>query len=107
MKYLGVYYWYVKMARCGCVMHGLEYIFFYVQKYKTRLAACSGPPADLRQATWGARICDIKNNAWVTVNNDIWVTSEAICRWFSRVTKSRVKIIGKSHHEWPKNRHSR
>ena len=45
---------------------------------------------------------DIKNNAWVTVNNDFWVTSEAICQWFSRVTKSRVKIIGKSHHEWPK-----
>ena len=44
---------------------------------------------------------DIKNNAWVTVNNDFWVTSEAICQWFSQVTKSRVKIIGKSHHEWP------
>ena len=39
---------------------------------------------------------DIKNNAWVTVNNDFWVTSEAICQWFSRVTKSRVKIIGKN-----------
>ena len=45
---------------------------------------------------------DIKNNAGVTVNNNFWVTSEAICQWFSRVTKSRVKIIGKSHHEWPK-----
>ena len=22
----------------------------------------------------------IKNNAWVTVNNDFWVTSEAICQ---------------------------
>ena len=43
----------------------------------------------------------IKNNTFVTVNNDFWVTSEAICQWFSRVTKSRVKIIGKSHHEWP------
>ena len=49
----------------------------------------------------------IKNNAWVTMKNDFWVTSEAICQWFSRVTKSRVKIIGKSHHEWPKNRYSR
>ena len=44
---------------------------------------------------------DIKNNAWVTMNNDFWVTSETICQWFSRVTKSRVKIIGKSTHEWP------
>ena len=50
---------------------------------------------------------EIKNNAWVTVNNDFWVTSEAICQWFSRVTKSRVKIIGKSHHEWPQNRYWR
>ena len=49
----------------------------------------------------------IKNNAWVTVNNDFWVTSEAICQYFSRVTKSRMKIIGKSHHEWPQNRYSR
>ena len=23
---------------------------------------------------------DIKNNAWVTVNNEFWVTSEAICQ---------------------------
>ena len=49
----------------------------------------------------------IKNNAWVTVNNDFLVTSEVICQWFSRVTKSRVKIIGKSPHEWPKHRYSR
>ena len=36
------------------------------------------------------------------MNNDFCITGEAICQWFSRVTKSRVKIIGKSHHEWPK-----
>ena len=52
-------------------------------------------------------INDIKNNAWVTVNNDFLVTSEVICQWFSRVTKSRVKIIGKSPHEWPKKHYSR
>ena len=33
---------------------------------------------------------------WVT----IFVTSEAIRQWFSRVTKSRVKIIAESPHEW-------
>ena len=32
-----------------------------------------------------------------------FVTSEVIRQWFSRVTKSRVKIIGKSRHEWPKS----
>ena len=40
----------------------------------------------------------IKNNAWVTVNNDFFVTSEAIRQWFS----SRVKIIAESPHEWQK-----
>ena len=44
---------------------------------------------------------DVKNNAWVTVNNDFLVTSEVICQWFSRVTKSRGKFFGKSPHEWP------
>ena len=48
----------------------------------------------------------VKNNAWVTVNNDFCVMSEAICQRFSWVAKSRVKIIGKSHHEWPKNHYS-
>ena len=33
-----------------------------------------------------ALIIDIKNNAWVTVNNDFLVTSGVICQWFSRVT---------------------
>ena len=32
----------------------------------------------------------------------IFVTSEAIQQWFSRVTKSRVKIIAESPHEWQK-----
>ena len=44
----------------------------------------------------------IKNNAWFTVNNDFFVASEAIRQWFSRVTKSRVKIIAESPHEWQK-----
>ena len=44
----------------------------------------------------------IKNNVWVTVNNDFFVTSGAIRQWFSRVTKSRVKIIAESPHEWQK-----
>ena len=44
-------------------------------------------------------IYDIKNNAWVPVNNDFFVTGEVIRQWFSRVTKSRVKIIAESPHE--------
>ena len=41
------------------------------------------------------------------MNSDFWVKSEAICQWFSRMTKSRVKIIGKSHHEWTQRRYLR
>ena len=41
----------------------------------------------LKMTTFGA-LSDIKNNAWVTVNNDFWVTSEAICQWFSRFVTS-------------------
>ena len=74
-----------------------------------RLLVTSQWPDNCDAITWIviSNSLDIKNNAWVTVNNDFWVTSEAICQWFSRVTKSRVKIIGKSYHEWPKNRYSR
>ena len=45
----------------------------------------------------------IKKNAWVTVNIDVFVTSEVIRHYFSRVTKSRVKIIVESPHEWHKS----
>ena len=36
------------------------------------------------------------------MNNDFWVTRDAIYQWFSLVTSSLVKIIGKSPHSWPK-----
>ena len=36
------------------------------------------------------------------MNNDCLVTSEVIYQWILRVTKSRIKIIGKSHTEGPK-----
>ena len=35
------------------------------------------------------------------------LTREVICQWFSLVTSSLVKIIGKSPHSWPKNLYSR
>ena len=56
MKCLEVYYWYVKMPRCGYVEHGLEYLSFYVQKYIAYLTACSGSPAGSQRATRGTRI---------------------------------------------------
>ena len=36
------------------------------------------------------------------MNYDFLVTREVICQWFSLVTSSLVKIIGKSPHSWPK-----
>ena len=36
------------------------------------------------------------------MNNDFLVTREVICQWFSLVTSSLVKIIGKSPHSWLK-----
>ena len=52
-------------------------------------------------------VYDIKNNAWVTVNNDFDITSEAVSQWFSLVTSSLVTSIGKSPHSWPQNRYAR
>ena len=42
IKSLGVYYWYVKMPRWGCVEHRKLNITFHVQEYIAHLAACSG-----------------------------------------------------------------
>ena len=40
---------------------------------------------------------------WITIfGHECVCVCGWICQWFSRVTKSRVKIIGKSPHEWPK-----
>ena len=44
-----------------------------------------------------------KNNTFVTVNNDFWVTREAICQWFSRVTNfwvTREAICQWRSHQW-------
>ena len=58
MKPLGVCYWYVKVSRCGCVEHGLEYITFHVQNYIVHLAALFWSPVGSQRATWVARICE-------------------------------------------------
>ena len=52
-------------------------------------------------------MCKKWNNTFLTMNNNFWVTHDAICQWFSLMTSSLVKIIGKSHHSWPKNSYSR
>ena len=56
MKSLGACYS-IKMPRCGCLEHGLEYITFNVQNYKAHLAALFWFPAGSRRAARGARIC--------------------------------------------------
>ena len=53
---------------------------------------------NIRSQIWKCKSSDIKNYAWVIVNNDFWVTSEAICQRFcqkslaNRIT-SDPKII--------------
>ena len=57
--------------------NGCPYIFvsFFITIFRKLIETC--------------RLCfiyvgeDIKNNAWVTVNNDFLVKSEVICQWFS------------------------
>ena len=39
------------------------------------------------------QVRDVKNNAWVTVNNDFWVTSEAICQSLANRITSDPKIV--------------
>ena len=48
-------------------------------------------------------VCKKLNNTFVALNDNFWVTNDAICQWFSLVTVSLLKIIGKSAHSWPKN----
>ena len=43
----------------------------------------SVPPPHQVPATETGEMINIKNNAWVTMNNDFWVTRDAICQWFS------------------------
>ena len=60
MESLGIYYWYVKMPRCGYVEHGLEYFSFYVQNHIAHLAACSGLPAGSQRDAMGAHISETR-----------------------------------------------
>ena len=39
-----IYYWYVKISRCGYMEHGWKCITFYVQKHIAPLAMCYNPP---------------------------------------------------------------
>ena len=55
------------MPRCVCVERRLEYIKFYVQKYIKHLAASSGPPAGSCRVARGARICENRLLAGITL----------------------------------------
>ena len=60
MESLGVYYWYVKMPRRGCVEHGLEYITFYVKKNIVHFGGLFWTPAGSRRVARGALICETR-----------------------------------------------
>ena len=55
-EFLGVFYWYVKIPRCGCVENDLKHIAFYVEKYIPLFDGLFWFPAGPRRAVRGARI---------------------------------------------------
>ena len=55
-KSLGVYYWYVKVPRCGCVEHGLKRNCFRLKIYR-KLGGQFCTPTGLRQDTRCTCIC--------------------------------------------------
>ena len=60
-----------------------------------RIMACYRPgDKPLSKSLWLVYwpVDDIKNNAWVTVNNDFLVTSGVICQWFSRVFTNGTRL---------------
>ena len=57
MKFLGTYYWYVKMPRCWCVENRLEYITFYVKNIYITLGGRFWTPTGSRRVIRGRRIC--------------------------------------------------
>ena len=59
MKSLGVYYWYVKMLRCGCVDHGLQYLRFMFENIYPIWMPVLDPPL-VRDGPLGARICETR-----------------------------------------------
>ena len=62
MKFMGVYYWYVKIPQCRYIEHGLKDIAFYVQNHIALRAICFnfqlvhdkplGVPAFVRLVYW-------------------------------------------------------
>ena len=88
MKSFGVYYWYVKMPRCGCVQHGSEYITFYVQ-YST-LDGLFWTPAGSRRAAMGVRICETVE---VSQSNTLVVRR---CRYSRMVIRNHAKMTNRN-----------
>ena len=60
MKSLVVYHRYVKMPRCRCEKHGLEYITFYVQKHIANL--------------WNSLIMDLYDPIYGSPSFVLWIS---------------------------------
>ena len=90
MTSLEVYYWYVKMPRCGCVWYGLEYFSFY-DSWRPL-----GAPAFLKLAYWSnaslyVLIADIQKH-----NNELlicWLCYNDTIKHYGRHTKDQAFAI--------------
>ena len=78
MKSVGVYYWYVKMTRCGCVRHGIGYFSYYVKKTYSALG-CLYCPLCRPTATFFAgtyyKACHHGGRYWVYHHGALYLKS--------------------------------
>ena len=85
MKFLGAYFWYVKMPWRGCVERRLKHITFYIQKYIAHLVACSGPPL-VRDGSLGApafvKLAYCVEGEWVALPTHLPRNPLAMQPWF-------------------------
>ena len=51
--------------------------------------------------SWQNIACKEWNDLFLTMNDNFLVALDVICQWFSQVTLSLMKSIGKSPHWWP------
>ena len=76
------------MSANSPICFGLQIVLVCLYSTPSHYHHCANLSEDICGAVWLFSdypfllwwLTEIKNNAWVTVNNDLWVTSEAICQ---------------------------
>ena len=68
MKYVGAYYWYVKIPQCRYMENGLKDIAFYAQKHITPNRVCHNFPLVHNRPPRDALICETSLLSWQLAN---------------------------------------